>query len=651
MLSALVHGQSQQAYIDSLKHELAIHAEQDTNRAMVLYRLCNAYSRINYDTAEIYGNQALQLSMELDFQKGIGASFNNLGLVYEKKGEDVRALKYYTLALDAKRKTGDVKSTASTLNNIGIIYKKQEYYSKAIEYYREAMSLNKASGNRQFLLINYYNIANCHKKLNNGDSAMYYYGLGSDLALELKAWSDYVGILTSVGNYYLDNKEYEKGLQFVDSAHAIAQLYHANEPQDIYCEAKGRGFLGLNQLDSAEYYLDRELEITNGTKSWGPITQGNLLLAQLYVRRYRATGNDSALMNGYHHLELAYAARDSTVSTKRLNTIFEMVTDDLIDQKNAEIKAVQQEKELADLKSTKDRQFRNFVIALALAISLVLVVLWMRYRKNKELNRELADKNVQIENKNREIIDSITYAKRLQEAILPQAGYVKQFLHESFVLYLPKDIVAGDFYWMETSGDRLFIAAADCTGHGVPGAMVSVVCANALERSVNEFGIRNTAGILDKTRSLVMHAFEKSAAMVNDGMDISLLALPLNSTGAVKAQWSGAFNPLVVVRDGKILEWKADKQPVGNFEIMSPFTAHELELQPNDWVYLFTDGYADQFGGPKGKKFKYATLKERLVEISKLHAHQQLSELESTLNSWRGTIEQVDDICVIGLKI
>lgn len=651
-ISALANAQTQaqQQYIDSLKNQLVIAPERDTNHAMVLYRLCNAYARINQDSAEQYGNAALKLSMELGWNKGIGASYNNLGMTFEQRGEDVKALKYYILALDAKRKTGDTKSTASTLNNIGIIYKKQEYYSKALHYYREAMSLNKMSSNKEYLLANYSNIANCHKELGHGDSALYYYELGANLAIEINQFDDLANILNSRGNYYITNGQYETANIYLDSAYKTALEYNEYFPPHLFFEAKGRLFLKLGQLDSAEKYLNAAWELKGKSNDWGPVTQVSLLLSELNYTRYQKTGDEQLLQKSFDYLVASYAARDSLVSTKRLNTIFDLVTEDLIKQKDAEITSIQREKELVDLKAENERQSKNFIIVIAGAAVIVLLVIWQRYRKNKILNRKLAEQNLQIESKNKEIIDSITYAKRLQDAILPPPGYLKQFFAESFILYLPKDIVAGDFYWTETSGDRFFIAVADCTGHGVPGAMVSVVCANALDRSVKEFGLRDTAKILDKTRSLVVQGFEKSEQMVNDGMDISLLALSLGTIEG-KAQWSGANNPLWIVRDGKIIELKGDKQPIGRFEKSFPFTAHEVELKKGDWVYLLTDGFADQFGGPSNKKFKSSGLKSKLIEISSLPAEQQREELISTLNSWRGEHEQVDDVCVVGIRV
>jgi serine phosphatase RsbU (regulator of sigma subunit) len=253
-----------------------------------------------------------------------------------------------------------------------------------------------------------------------------------------------------------------------------------------------------------------------------------------------------------------------------------------------------------------------------------------------------------VEEKNKEITDSITYAKRLQNAIMPSESLIKEHLPDSFIFYKPKAIVAGDFYWMNVSADRsnILFAVADSTGHGVPGAMVSIVCSNALNRSVNEFGLTDPGKILDKTRELVLETFATSDEDVTDGMDISLVSIE-----GTRIRWAGANNPLWYIRSGEFGEITAHKQPIGKTDDASTFPTHTIELGKGDMVYLITDGYPDQFGGPKGKKFKYQNLKNLFIEIHSKPVDQQLSELNSTFDTWKGGLEQVDDVTIVGLKI
>ncbi|UKN00521.1 SpoIIE family protein phosphatase [Paracrocinitomix mangrovi] len=270
--------------------------------------------------------------------------------------------------------------------------------------------------------------------------------------------------------------------------------------------------------------------------------------------------------------------------------------------------------------------------------------------KVEERTKELQSQKEMVEEKNREIVDSINYALRLQRAIIPTAAKVKTALPESFVYFKPKDIVSGDFYWMNEVDGQVLIGAIDCTGHGVPGAMVSVVGANGLNRCVKEFNLRQPAAILDKLTDLVKETFESGEDKVKDGMDGALCSIDLEKN---IVQYAGAHNPLWVIKaDAEdVEEIKADKQPIGDFDFRKPFTNHTLQLSKGDQIYFFSDGYVDQFGGPKGKKFKYKTLKKLLFEIREKSMEEQMQILDKTFKEWKRDLEQLDDVCIIGVKL
>lgn len=273
-------------------------------------------------------------------------------------------------------------------------------------------------------------------------------------------------------------------------------------------------------------------------------------------------------------------------------------------------------------------------------------------RQNNELESNYKSIEIQkhlVENKNREITDSIEYALRIQNAILPPAGIVKQSLGSSFIYYKPKDIVAGDFYWIEKINDTVLFAACDCTGHGVPGAMVSVICHNALNRAVREFGLKQPAEILDKTAELVIENFSKSEEDIKDGMDISLCAY---NTSTKTLQWAGANNPLWLIKNGELIETKADKQPIGMSDSRKPFTNHIFNVSSSDTIYLFSDGVTDQFGGETGnKKLTKKRFREFILSIQGKEIEEQGISLEEFITNYRKTTEQIDDMLVIGVKI
>ena len=285
--------------------------------------------------------------------------------------------------------------------------------------------------------------------------------------------------------------------------------------------------------------------------------------------------------------------------------------------------------------------------------------------KIRSSNHRITMQNKIIEEKNHEIFDSINYAKRIQEAILPDKD-LKTNLPECFVFYKPKDIVSGDFYWYRKVGSLSLLAAVDCTGHGVPGGFVSMVGYSGLNRAVNEYDLTDPGEILEKLSEFVVSSFNaESEDGIKDGMDVSLVALD-TETGVLK--FAGANNPLYVVKkeekplrdpEDNILvtknldtlhEIKGARRPVGSFNADIAFKTHTIQLEPGDHVYLFTDGFPDQFGGEKGKKFLYKNFKKLLMSFNNDSLGNQKKRLDNRLEEWRGDNEQVDDICIIGVK-
>ena len=275
-----------------------------------------------------------------------------------------------------------------------------------------------------------------------------------------------------------------------------------------------------------------------------------------------------------------------------------------------------------------------------------------RFKVTKKQNYIIEKQKEIVEVKNQEISDSINYAKRIQEAILPSRHTLSDSLEKGFVLFKPKDVVSGDFYWVETLNNKTYLAVADCTGHGVPGAMISVICSNALSKVLLEEKVTEPGEILDHTRTIIIEKLKKSGESVNDGMDISLCAIDKVNN---ELKWAGANNPLWVIsnsyNDIKLKEIKADKQPIGIYENATPFTSHTLSIHKGDTLYLFSDGFVDQFGGDKGKKYKVGKFREFILSIHHNPISEQKELLEKELENWMNDYEQVDDICIVGVRI
>lgn len=265
-----------------------------------------------------------------------------------------------------------------------------------------------------------------------------------------------------------------------------------------------------------------------------------------------------------------------------------------------------------------------------------------------ERTRELHEQKQVVEHKNQEIVESIQYARFIQQALLPLEQEIQDVFPESFVYYAPKDIIAGDFFWFDKHQNQTWFAVADCTGHGVPGAMVSVLCINALHQALAENPETTTGMLLDRVREKVVQTLSKEDRSVKDGMDICLVRMDLH-TG--RLQWTGANNPLWIIRNDELHTLHPDKQPVGQYEFASAFTTQEFQTEKGDWIFLFSDGYADQFGGPKNKKYKYATLKQFLLDHSSIDVDTLKQKLTFTFEKWKGENEQTDDVCVMGIRI
>jgi serine phosphatase RsbU (regulator of sigma subunit) len=291
-------------------------------------------------------------------------------------------------------------------------------------------------------------------------------------------------------------------------------------------------------------------------------------------------------------------------------------------------------------------------------------------KKVKERTTEVMHKNEELAKKNKDILDSINYAQRIQQAILPSPSFVKCHLPESFVFFRPKDIVSGDFYLLEMAEESVMFAVVDCTGHGVPGAFMSFLGHDGVQRAISEYKLSEPGKVLDKLNDLVQRALQSSDNPdVKDGMDIALCLLDPKTR---KLQFAGANNPLYIIRSASqpalmrndepmqpnmelkgylLYETKGNKQPIGAHINRVPFTTYSFEMLPGDTLYVFSDGFADQFGGPHGRKFLYSNLKTMLIEHQQLKLSNQMAAYEKIINHWIGDHEQIDDICLMGVRI
>ncbi len=477
--------------------------------------------------------------------------------------------------------------------------------------------------------------------------------------------------------FYAKCGNQDSSFYFIDELILLENILSDSSQSDVYYSPNDNAYLNvmsihpialayrlLGKYDLAHYYLNLVLS----QESINPILKYSFkkLQTEVFVAQ---NSFDHAIENYKWLLSTSDTLHKQQSEQHRQSSLAHL---------NAEVnqakRLAQLEKENQESFNQQEKQKRKFITYSFTAGSILLVVIafliyrrFINARRQKHLIEE-QKKHVELayhklDEKNTEVMDSIKYAKRIQSAILPSDKTLDVNLQNYFVLYKPKDIVAGDFYWMEKSSgfnqtnETILLAVADCTGHGVPGALVSVVCNNALNRSVKEFGLSDPGKILDKTREIVISEFEKSDEDVKDGMDISMIALEKQSENGERIiRWAGANNPLWVLKknSSEILDIKPDKKPIGKFDNDSPYRTHQITVEAGDILYLFSDGYADQFGGikhPNGKKLKTTGMKDLLLSIRNQSLSEQKKSMDVFIENWKGTIEQNDDICVIGVMI
>ena len=421
-----------------------------------------------------------------------------------------------------------------------------------------------------------------------------------------------------------------------------------------------------NYQKSIEYNL-KSLDLALELKSTNNIMQAYSGLAECYEQM----GDKS---NAYKNIQLYANWKDTLYKQQNASAMAEMQTKYETDKKEAENTLLIAENELDKAELDKKAiQQKMLLILLGLVLLIVGYVVYSLNQKKKinkllnTQNEEILEKNEIIEEKNKDITDSINYAQRIQDAILPDESLLNNN-YESFIYYRPKDIVSGDFYWIKEVDDKLFFAVVDCTGHGVPGAFMSIIGANSLNKIVEDLKIYKPGKILDELNLLVNSALgvntSADSLKVRDGMDISICVINKKNN---RLEFAGANNALYLLRksltplsaldsimdNGDIFfyEIKANKMAIGGGENVKGYNTHTVDLEEDDTVYLFSDGYADQFGGPKGKKFMYKPFKRMFLSIQDKSMENQLMHIDKTMREWKKDLEQLDDICVMGVRI
>ena len=637
---------------------------------------------------------AVAYSVQADYYKGIEEI--ERGIVYVKKtknrglyadmlihkgnnheylGDLNKAMKLYFEALKISEQEEYENGICASYMNIGLFYQYGENYKKAISYVKKALSLTEKEDSRDFESSCCNNLAVCYYYQENLDSALYFY----ERALNIfETNNDPVGISTALMNIagiYSEKGEMDEAIPLMEKS--IELKKKAGQKDGI---SRAYGNLGLMyfELGNRQKGIDlnhRALQIAREIDDADLIVSSAKNLSEIYFK----TGD---FKRAYEYQHLRYQYSDSLFNRNNVAKLAQQETQYSFEKKMFADSLEQVEKDkIQKLKTEKaalqhsEEQKRLWLYITLMIVVLGFVVLLAinfyrtnlaRKKANVIISKQKEEVELQkeiVEEKHKEITDSINYAQRIQTAMLFSDETWKSNFADHFIFFRPRDIVSGDFYWAtsveKTNGtsnqksEYLAWCVADCTGHGVPGALMSMLGLSFLNEIINEKKITEPAIVLNAVREKIIQSLKNTSGGIQqkDGMDISLCVL--NKQTRIM-EYAGANNPIWIIRKNtsEVMEFKADKMPVGSYnDVLAPFTAKQIQLYPGDRIFNFSDGYADQFGGEKGKKFKNTQFKALLLQTVHLPLSEQQKQIEKRFYEWKTNFQQVDDICITGIEI
>jgi serine phosphatase RsbU (regulator of sigma subunit)/Tfp pilus assembly protein PilF len=682
---------AQQAMLDSMENVLK-NSSADTNKVKLYVKIAGRYSFVNPDKTVEFARQGLQLSRELKFSKGLFKSYekifhglqysskypeampflqkwlsdadslkddyqkaqcyNGMGLIQSQLGDYSKAIDFYFKAIKIDEARKDKESMASDYGNIALVYESLKKYTIALDYINKAMQIDKEIGDKKGYSNAIGNLSNLYDEMGDPEKALEYGLEFLKLEEEMKNKSNLAGMLSNIGSLYDELGEKDKALEYYKKSLVMAEEL-GNDEIILANEINiGTWHMDKKQFAIATVYFNKALGLAGQMGSKPHESECYRMLAVVYRGQ-----ND--FVKAYDYLDRYNELKDTLLNEENSKQINQMSAMYEKDKQELKIVALEKEKVLSEQVIEKQNNFRKVLVTVVVLIILLAVVLLFAFVNKRKANQLLEAQNSEIqqqkeviEESNKNMTDSITYAKRIQEAILPAKELKYRLFPDAFVFYHPRDIVSGDFYWFAEKEGRRIIAAVDCTGHGVPGAFMSMIGIDQLNHIVLQNGITQPAEILNHLQKSIRGALKQDTNDENitkDGMDIALCTFTKN-----KVEYAGANRSLVLIRKNKEVEViDANHFSIGGLQHgeEKTFTNHSVDISSGDCFYIFTDGFSDQFGGPKGKKFRVKNLKELLATISDKKMSEQEEILSKTLSDWKGKLEQVDDILIIGVRV
>lgn len=623
--------------------------KNDTEIINLSSSLIKLYEISDVSKAIEVSNQTIELSKKNNFK---------LYDVYEKKGYLLFLKSNYKESLlnfqfaekeAFKISNSEIKNTnlANIYDGMASVYSRLQNYQAAIEILKKAIQISVNLKDED--QISRYNINLGNHYFNNQqlDQALKHYTIAEKGYLKLNDSINLQSVYNGFGNAYFEKKEYLKALNYFSNSQKLILKLTPDDLVSIGIASENIGEtyskLGEYNLALANCLKANEIFTKLENKTFQYITYESIAGIYSQLKDYEKSNE---------YLKKYVSLKDSVFDEDTKNTIHEMSI-------KYETEKKEKENQVLSLENNNKKQIIYFALGGCFLLLGLVFFIFNGYRTKQKANKLLEDKNqiIQqqktiVEEQHQDITDSIKYAQRIQGAILPPKKMWEKILPNSFVLYMPKDILSGDFYWIEETKDYIYVAAADCTGHGVPGALISIVNFNLLNKAVLEKKLITPSEILDDVNVSLTESLHQTVgeSTVRDGMDVTLIAIHKHSNEVL---FTGANNPIYIISNDELKQIKGDKFPVGAFveDQIQKFTTKRFTVEKGDSIYLFSDGFADQFGGDKGKKYKYSPFQERLKEINNLPLTEQSSKMKSEFLKWKGAHEQVDDVLLVGIKI
>ena len=647
---------AQQNKFDSLKKELKTTTAIEKRVPLLIEIAKSIYISIP-DSSISYCEQAEELSKKYNLQVQLAFSLHCESRYLLLKGDIKATIDKLTQAIAIFEKNNEKKGLAKAYSLKSVALGRLNKHNEALEYLLKAKTIFIEINDTDGIANTLTNIANTYCDLDQPSKGLDALTEYKKLNIPKSGREFYFEV--SSGNIYYKLGNYVEAINHYKNCTQIAQEFKMLDSEITGLTLTAECYKKMNNLIAAKSFYTKAIDLSK---------QNNLIVEESEALKgiISVYEHEADFKNAFYSLKHSKAIDDTIFTLEKIKSINDIESKLTITEKEKIIaeQNLSIEKEKVESSSLKNKLAYLFA-GLAIVI-IAFILLFYNNRKTKKLftliekqKEEVEFQKEIIEIKNKDLMDSIVYARHIQGSMLPSDKTMQDLFKESFVLYKPKDVIAGDFYWTEVIENRSVLVVGDCTGHGVPGALVSVVACNALSRAVKEFKLNEPALIFDKVNELMQETFSKSDYEVNDGMDGAICIFDFDN---MKLHIAAAHNPVwITTPTNKTEFWdetwvlsqiSADKQPIGRFnEKTVPFQSKTISIQKGEMIYLFTDGYADQFGGPKGKKFKNKQFQELVISISKLPLEKQKEQLDTAIENWKGTLDQVDDILIVGIRI